>query len=90
MIDEFKYGQTWKIWPSPISSSLYSTFNEKVSILTNTITNIMSNYVPNKVVTMDERNPHLINDKIKYLIQTEKKIIQELSLKIIIMMNSKN
>ena len=50
----------------------------------------MSNYVPNKVVTMEERNPHLINDKIKYLIQTEKKIIQELSLKIIIMMNSKN
>ena len=50
----------------------------------------MSNYFPNKVVTMDERNPHLINDKIKYLIQTEKKIIQELSLKIIIMMNSKN
>ena len=90
MIDEFKYGKKKKIWPSPISSSLYSTFNEKVSILTNTITNFMSNYVPNKVVTMDERNPHLINDKIKYLIQTEKKIIQELSLKIIIMMNSKN
>ena len=26
MIDEFKYGQTWKIWPSPLSLSLYSTF----------------------------------------------------------------
>ena len=50
----------------------------------------MSNYVPNKVVTMDERNPHLINDNIKYLIQTVKEIIQELSLKITIMMNSKN
>ena len=28
MINEFKYGQTWKIWPSPLSLSLYSTFNE--------------------------------------------------------------
>ena len=27
MINKFKYGQTWKIWPSPLSLSLYSTFN---------------------------------------------------------------
>ena len=26
MINEFKHGQTWKVWPSPLSSSLYSTF----------------------------------------------------------------
>ena len=26
MISEFKYCQTWKIWPSPLSLSLYSTF----------------------------------------------------------------
>ena len=26
MINEFKYGQTWKIWPSPLSLSLNSTF----------------------------------------------------------------
>ena len=30
MINEFKYGQTWKIWPSPLSLSLYSTFKGKV------------------------------------------------------------
>ena len=24
MINEFKYGQTWKIWPSPLSLSLYN------------------------------------------------------------------
>ena len=24
MINEFKYGQIWKIWPSPLSLSLYS------------------------------------------------------------------
>ena len=28
MINEFKYGQTWKMWPSPLSLSLYSTFKE--------------------------------------------------------------
>ena len=27
MINKFRYGQTWKIWPSPFSLSLYSTFN---------------------------------------------------------------
>ena len=26
MINEFKYGQTWKIRPSPLSLSIYSTF----------------------------------------------------------------
>ena len=26
IINEFKYGQTWKIWLSPLSLSLYSTF----------------------------------------------------------------
>ena len=26
MIDEFRYGQTWKIWSSPLSLSLYNPF----------------------------------------------------------------
>ena len=26
MINEFKYGQIWKVWPSPLSLWLYSTF----------------------------------------------------------------
>ena len=29
MIKEFKYGQTWKTGPSPLSLSLYSTFKKK-------------------------------------------------------------
>ena len=29
IINEFKYGQTWKIWPFPLSLSLYSTFKNK-------------------------------------------------------------
>ena len=30
MINEFRYGQTWKIWPSAPSLSLYSTFKSKL------------------------------------------------------------
>ena len=40
----------------------YKTINKKVSILANTITNIMRNYVPNEVVTVDDRDPPWIND----------------------------
>ena len=29
MINEFRYGPTWKIWPSPLSLSLCSTFNDR-------------------------------------------------------------
>ena len=29
MINKFKYGQTWKIWPSLLSLSLYSIFKNK-------------------------------------------------------------
>ena len=64
------------------------SINEKVSILTNTIINIISNYFPNEVVTIDyrnppwinevvtidDRNPPWINDKIKNFIQTEKRL----------------
>ena len=31
MINEFKYGQTWETWPSPLILSLYSTFKDWVS-----------------------------------------------------------
>ena len=33
MITEFKCGQTWKMWPSPHSLSLYSTFKKEESKL---------------------------------------------------------
>ena len=32
MINEFKYGETLKIWPSPLSFSLYSTFNDEAIV----------------------------------------------------------
>ena len=31
MINEFRYGQSWNIWPSPLSLSLYSTFKQRLS-----------------------------------------------------------
>ena len=35
MINEFKYGQNWKIWPSPLNLSLYSTFKYDRDFLIN-------------------------------------------------------
>ena len=32
LISEFKYGQMYKIWPSPLSLSLYRTFKSKLQI----------------------------------------------------------
>ena len=32
MINEFKYGKTWKIWPSTLSLSLYSTFKGSIRV----------------------------------------------------------
>ena len=29
MINEFRYGQIWKIWSSPLSLSLYNTFKSQ-------------------------------------------------------------
>ena len=31
LIDEFRYDQTWKIWPSSLSLSLYSTFKDTLT-----------------------------------------------------------
>ena len=32
MISQFKHGQTWKNWPSPLGLSLYSTFNDPLKL----------------------------------------------------------
>ena len=36
----------------------------KASILTKAIVNIMSNFIPNEIVTIDDRDSHWINNKI--------------------------
>ena len=40
-----------------------------MSVLTNTIVNIMSNFVPSDTVLINDRNPPWINSKIKRLIR---------------------
>ena len=38
---------------------------EKASILTKIILNILRNFIPNEIVTTDDRDPPWINNKIK-------------------------
>ena len=45
--------------------------DEKASILTQTILNIMSNFIRNEIITIDDRDPPWINKKIKYLIKNK-------------------
>ena len=51
---------------------------EKASIFTKTILNIMSNFIPNEVevVTIDDRDPPWINNKIKSLIKNKNEYFQ--------------
>ena len=49
----------------------------------------MNNYVSNEAVTINDRGPPWINDKIKHLIQNEKRLYKNY-LKKIMMMYSKN
>ena len=44
---------------------------QKASILKKTILNIMSNFIPNKIITIDDRDPAWINNKIKSLIKNK-------------------
>ena len=43
--------------------------DEKASILTKAIFNVISNFIPNKIVTIDDRDPPWINNKIRSLIK---------------------
>ena len=45
--------------------------DEKAFILTKAILNVMSNFVPNEIVTIDDRDPPWINTKIKSLIKNK-------------------
>ena len=54
-----------------VKALLDKSADEKTSILTKTILNIMSNFVPNEIVTIDDRDLPWINNKIKSLIQNE-------------------
>ena len=45
--------------------------DEKASILTQTILNIVSNFISNEIITIGDRDPPWINNKIKYLIKNK-------------------
>ena len=55
-------------WDKPFSDK---STDEKVSILTKAILNIISNFIPNEIVTIDDRDPPWINNKMKSLIKNK-------------------
>ena len=54
--------------------------NEKVNIFNTNIKNIMSDYIPHKTITCDDKDPSWINRNIEQLILEKKSSIQILSL----------
>ena len=50
---------------------LHKSTEEKASILAKTILKIISNFIPNEIVTIDDRDPAWINNKIKPLIKNK-------------------
>ena len=60
MINEFRYGQTWKIWPSPLSLSLYSTFNNLKSEETKSQTKAHLSYLANSNFYNCKASPHIL------------------------------
>ena len=50
---------------------LEKSIEEKASILKKAILNIMSNFIPNEIVTTDDRDPPWINNKIRSLIENK-------------------
>ena len=46
--------------------------DEKVSLFNKTIKNIISNYIPREITTIDDRDPPWFNKNVKYLIDEEK------------------
>ena len=43
--------------------------NEQVSVLTKTLLNIISNFIPNETILVDDRDPHWTTRKLKSMIQ---------------------
>ena len=54
---------------------LDKSIEEKASILTKTILNIMSNFILNEIVTINDRDTPWINNKIKSLIKNILRIV---------------
>ena len=51
---------------------LNTNVNEKVSIFTSTVMNILNNFIPHETIVCDDKDPPWFNKAIKYLIQKKK------------------
>ena len=51
---------------------LNTNVNEKVSISTSTVMNILNNFIPHETIVCDDKDPPWFNKAIKYLIQKKK------------------
>ena len=49
---------------------------QQVNILNNTLMYIFSNFVPNKVITIDDRDPPWMTDTIKFKIQWQNSVLK--------------
>ena len=65
MINEFRYGQTWKIWLSPLSLSLYRTFKCKT-------------YLNSKVLRIDFKKEVIIKEQVCGMV-LRTKLLREIS-----------
>ena len=65
-------------------SFLDKSTDEKASILTKAVLNIMSNFIPNEMLTIYDRDPPWINNKINSLIKKKLNISSIVSNQIIL------
>ena len=56
---------------------LNKNINDQVILFSRTILNIFHNFIPNKIILSDDRNPTWVNEKIKHLINKKKAIFRK-------------
>ena len=56
---------------------LDKNINEQVILFNRTILNIFHNFIPNKIILCDDRDPSWMNEKIKHLNNKKKAIFQK-------------
>ena len=60
-----------------INLFLDKNINEQVILFNRTILNIFHNFIPNKIILCDDRDPPWMNEKIKHLTDKKKAIFQK-------------
>ena len=54
--------------------TLNKSSNEQILLLNRTILNISHNFIPNKIILCDDRDPPWMNERIEHLIKKKKDI----------------